>query len=458
MLQHIEKAVHEFLETKFSQTVYKLWFQDMKLTELTEEKAVFTIPNRNKQSIIESKHSQTLRDALFSACGFSVAVEIVSDEPEGISLEEAIRRQNSQKRVEEMLWNAGEPKEDSPLLPKAETKGIISEYTFDNFIVGETNKFAHAACVAVAKSLNAYNPLFIHGPSGLGKTHLMYAVMNFVKKRDPSAYVIYKKGEEFTNELIEAIQSGSMVAFREKYRTADLLLIDDIQFIAGKESTQEEFFHTFNALYESEKQIILTSDRPPKDIKTLEDRLCTRFEWGLLADIQPPSVELRQAIIQKKAESKGLPLSPQIIAFLAEKLQSNIRQLEGSIKKLSAISALTGTPVSMEMTKRAISDILSGEEPVSITVEKILQAVSKKYNVPVDQIKSKKRTQNIVFARHVSVYLIREITSLPFETIGEILGGRDHSTIHSSYTIIESRMEQKDFADQIGELRAPFKK
>ena len=323
-----------------------------------------------------------------------------------------------------------------------ESPTIVAEYTFDNFIVGDSNRFAHAACYAVAHSPTTYNPLFIHGPSGLGKTHLLYAVTNELKRSNPNIRLIYKKGEEFTNELIESIQKGTTAAFREKYRSADVLLIDDIQFIAGKESTQAEFFHTFNALYEAEKQIILTSDRPPRDIKTLEERLSSRFEWGLIADIQPPSLELRYAIIKRKAEEKGIPLSHDIISFLAENLQTNIRQIEGSIKKIYAMSMLNGMPISLEMTKRAISDILSGTEPVSVTVDRILGVVSRKFGVTPEDLKGPVRSKNIAQARHIAIYLVRVITSLPLKTIGDIFGNRDHATIKASLEKVPSDMKQ----------------
>ena len=453
ILHEVQWAVGEVLKESYSQTVYDLWFKDLRLEVLTDNHAVFSINSAFKKNILQNRHADALAKALEAVNGFSVTVEITLREDEPITPDESLDEGNVvtpeivvQADAEVTAAALDEVEEPEDLGRAIESRSIISEYTFENFIVGASNKFAHAACLAVAQSPTTYNPLFIHGPSGLGKTHLLYAVTNELKKNNPNIRLIYKKGEEFTNELIESLQKGAMgtKAFREKYRTADVLLIDDIQFIAGKESTQEEFFHTFNALWEAEKQIILTSDRPPKDIKTLEDRLSSRFEWGLIADIQPPSLELRYAIIQKKAEEKGISFSPEIVTFLAENLQTNIRQIEGSIKKIAAVSRLTGTPVSLDMTKRAISDVLSGAEPVSVTVTKILSLVSKEYGISIEDIKGQKRNKAIANARHLSVYLIRSITSLPVTAIGDIFG-RDHATILASVNKIKNDMK-KDVA------------
>lgn len=320
------------------------------------------------------------------------------------------------------------------------SSNFSADYTFENFIVGSSNKFAHAACVAVAaRPATDYNPLFIYGQSGLGKTHLLNAITNELTRKKPDTKIIYIKGDNFTNQLIESIKDQSMDRFRLKYRSCDVLLIDDIQFIAGKNSTQEEFFHTFNALYEEHKQIILTSDRPPSDIKTLEYRLKTRFEWGLIADIQPPEFELRLAITKKKAEQAGVYIPNDVCEFLAENLRTNIRQVEGSIKKLRALSFLTGTAISMEMARGCVSELLGGAEPVSVTVDKVFTSVFKKYGIPREDILSPRRTKEIAFARHMTVYLIRNITEMSLPNIGKLMG-RDHSTILSSIDTIEKKL------------------
>ena len=315
------------------------------------------------------------------------------------------------------------------------------EYTFDNFIVGNSNKFAHAACWAVAdKPNNAdYNPLFIYGPSGLGKTHLLYAITNEIKKKNPNANIIYIKSEDFTNQLIESIKQGAMPLFKNKYRSCDALLIDDIQFIADKVSTQEEFFHTFNALFEDRKQIILTSDRPPREIKALEERLKTRFEWGLIADIQPPDLELRIAIFKKKAEQANVNIPDDVLLFLAENLRSNIRQIEGAIKKFRARSFIEGKNIDMEFAKGCISELLGGAEPTSVTIEKIFSAVFRKYNIKKEDIIGARRTKEVAAARHITIYLIRTITEMSLQNIGKIFN-RDHSTVLSSIEAAEKKL------------------
>ena len=321
------------------------------------------------------------------------------------------------------------------------------EYTFDNFIVGSSNKFAHAACWAVADRPSMdYNPLFIYGPSGLGKTHLLYAITNEIKKKKPDVRIIYIKGEDFTNQLIESLKQGAMPMFRNKYRSCDVLLIDDIQFIAGKTSTQEEFFHTFNALFEDRKQIILTSDRPPREIKTLEERLKTRFEWGLIADIQPPDLELRIAIFKKKAEQANVKVSDDVIEFLAENLRSNIRQIEGAIKKLRAHSFVSGKEITMDLAKECISELLGGAEPTSVTVEKIFSAIYKKYNIKKEDIIGSRRTKEIAAARHLAIYMIRTVTEMSLHNIGKILG-RDHSTVMSSIEKAEKMIRNDPMTD-----------
>ena len=417
---------------------FKIWFGGFALASLTEDRAVFSTPSNLRQKFLATKYKDMIKDALKAAIGFEVSeIEIISTE-ESDAFEDKSQYRVPERTEEEKIEADQREKEINKFLQKAdgEEGGVLSEYTFDNFIEGESNKFAKAACFAVANEPCVYNPLFIHGHSGLGKTHLLYAVTNEIKRRNPGAKIIYKTGEDFTNELISSITSGSTTKFRDRYRNADVLLIDDIQFIAGRESTQEEFFHTFNALHSAHKQIILTSDRPPKAIKTLEDRLRTRFEWGLIADIQPPSLELRTAIILKKAEFYELDLDPEIVEYLSQKLQDNVRQIEGAIKKIAAISILTGTPVTLDMCKRSIADFLSEEVPLSVTLDRIFDAVSKKYNVSVEEIKGKRRNDNIANARHVCIYLIRNMTEMSLSAIGELFS-RDHTTVISSIKKVE---------------------
>ncbi|MCL2054682.1 MAG: chromosomal replication initiator protein DnaA [Oscillospiraceae bacterium] len=320
--------------------------------------------------------------------------------------------------------------------------GAEYDYTFNTFIVGSSNEFAYAACTAVAKSAGGvYNPLFIHGPSGLGKTHLITAIKNEIKSNKPDTNIIYVTGETFSNELIEAIrQKKDTSQFHLKYRTADVLLVDDVHFIAGRESTQEEFFHTFNELHKTGRQIVLTSDRPPKDIKTLEDRIRTRFEWGLIADISTPDFETRVAIIKRKAELLELDISNEVAEYIANKLKENIRQLEGCVKKLKASKHLVGTPATMAQAQNSVKEILTDDKPTPITFERILNEVSAVYGVTADDIRSNKRSSKVSTARKISAFIIKEFTNMSYKAIGFEMGGRDHSTIIYYYENIEASM------------------
>ena len=415
-------------EKSLTKSVIDLWFGELKIVNFENNTIVFSTDSEFKYKIIKEKYLDTLKNGFLEMLGFSVDVDIrltgkqVDSERKSPSFSEAEKSSLEYKKTANEF-----------------AQNYNFEYTFDNFIVGSSNKFAHAACTAVAdRPAMDYNPLFIYGPSGLGKTHLMSAVVNEIKRKKPNIKVVYIKGDDFTNQLIESLSRQEMNKFRDRYRTCDILLIDDIQFIAGKNSTQEEFFHTFNSLYEEHKQIILSSDRPPKDIQTLEERLKTRFEWGLIADIQPPDLELRIAIIKKKAEQIAINIPDDVLTFLAENLRSNIRQIEGAIKKLSALSFLSGKGISMELAKSCLSELLGGAEPISVTVDKIFTSVFKKYDIKKEDIISSKRTKEIAFARHISIYLIRNITEMSLPNIGKIFN-RDHSTILSSCDLIEKK-------------------
>ena len=450
-------AMKEVLKAKnnLPQSSFDLWFGDFNLTSLDDRRAVFSTPTKLRKQILSTRYISLISEALTEIIGFSVEIEIFSldenlDFTSGAIIAPA---ENMEKHFEKESLEKSERKEKKieQILNTASTdkKSLLDEYTFENFIEGESNKFAKAVCYAVANDLSYCNPLFLYGHSGLGKTHLLYAIMNHMKKKDPQLKIIYKKSETFINELIDAISNHSTSEFKEKYRSADVLMIDDIQFIAGKESTQEEFFHTFSALYEAEKLIILTSDRPPKEINPLMDRLRTRFEWGLIADIQPPSFELRTAIIKKKSEDMGLSVPSVLIDYIAERLNNNIRQIEGILKKLYAIHSFTGLEITKESIDNVISIVDPGNIPSDAMVEKILLHVSKKYGVSVDDIKSKKKTDSIAGARHVSAYIIRRLTDLSLKEIGKVFG-RDHSTIISSINKIELNIRTiKNYENEI---------
>ena len=441
--------VRESFRPELSDIITDLWLGGLEVVDFQGSTVTMKAESEVKIRVVTSKYKADIERRFSEMLGFEVKLSLVCEgtpiiPPDEPSLMQRVVEKPAAEAVAETAEEETNTQEDtfqptsigSTLLP------FNFQYTFDNFIVGASNKFAHAACIAVAdRPAQAYNPLFIYGPSGLGKTHLLYAITNELKKKIANVRVIYIKGEDFTNQMIDSMSRQAMTEFRDKYRSCDVLLIDDIHFIAGKTSTQEEFFNTFNALHEAGKQIIMTSDRPPREIKTLEDRLKTRFEWGLIADIQPPDLELRTAIIKKKAELFNVSIPEDVLAFLAENLRSNIRQIEGAIKKLGAKSFLTGRHVTMELARSCISELLGGAEPVTVTVDKIFAAVYKKYNIKREEIVSSKRTKEIANARHITVYIIRQITDMSLPNIGKIIE-RDHSTVISSLDTIEKRMAQ----------------
>jgi chromosomal replication initiator protein len=414
-------------------SVFYLWFNDMSLSSLTEDKAVFTTKTVLKKKVLSTKYIDMISDTLTEIIGFPVEVVIEAD----LESEEKKTKEEPEKEsafsTDSLEKSAEQEKKIENLLASTDTskRSMLDDYTFENFIEGSSNKFAKAACFAVAKEPCSYNPLFIYGHSGLGKTHLLYAIMNEMRQNNPELKIVYKKSETFINELIGAIGSNNTAAFKDKYRSADVLLIDDIQFIAGKESTQEEFFHTFSALYEAEKQIILTSDRPPIEIKPLTDRLRTRFEGGLLADVQPPSFELRTAIIRQKSDAMGLTISNDLVDYMAERLNNNIRQIEGILKRLYAISSLSGEEITKEKINQIISIVDPGNIPTDALIERVISVVTKKYGITPDDVKSRKRTDNVANARHICIYIIRQLTELSLGDIGKIFS-RDHSTAIAS--------------------------
>lgn len=428
-------------DNDYPDTIMRLWFEELKLTILTDDTAVFLSKSDFKRDIIYKRYINQITSALTEIIGFPVTVTIRSLESENQTAEKmsaAAKKESVKINPETDFYSTvGTTK----VLNRASVPAAFSEYTFDNFIVGNSNKFAHAAALAVATNpAMQYNPLFIYGPSGLGKTHLLYAITDRIKKNFPDYKVVYVKGEEFTNQMIDSISRNITSEFREKYRKSDVLLIDDIQFIAGREATQEEFFHTFNELYENNKQIILTSDRPPRDIKLLEERLRTRFESGLTADIEPPDIELRTAIIKLKSAAIGMAMPDDVMVYIAENLKNNVRQLEGAVKKISAQSMLSGKEITLDLAVRCISDKMVGSEPVNVTIDKILHTVSSHYNISIEDMKSKKRISSISSARHVAVYIIKKLTDRSLPAIGREFN-RDHTTIINSIDTVEKRLQ-----------------
>ncbi|MEY8312652.1 chromosomal replication initiator protein DnaA [Oscillospiraceae bacterium 42-9] len=405
-----------YCKSQITDVAYKTWFSRLKPVSLDFDQgtAVIEAPNDfHKQTLLRC-YSDLLQRALKNVFGENIGFQITVTEEKEI-----------------------QPGENAP-----QDDGY--ELTFETFVVGPSNRFAHAACQAVAsKPAILYNPLFIYGNSGLGKTHLLSAVSKEFKNNFPNRSVVYVKSEDFTNEVIDAIAKGTTQALRAKYRSADLLLVDDIQFIGGKVSTQEEFFHTFNTLYEAKKQIVLTSDRPPRDIATLEDRMKNRFEWGLTADVQTPEFETRVAIIRRKAESFDFDIPENVCEYIANKLKNNIRQLEGAVKKLRAFHLLEGRPVNIVTAQTAISDIINNSQPTPVTVDKIIEEVARTYQVTPEDIRSQKRNAAVSKARQVAMYVVREITSMPMVEIGQTFGGRDHSTVVYALHQMEDRLEKE---------------
>ena len=407
----ILKMALSYMEKTINPVSLSAWFDDAEVVSLAGDRLVLRASGQFKKEIIEGRFMEPLTDALTQLLGGPIHVSvIVGDEA---------------------------PSENTLV-----GLSFDDEYTFEHFIVGSSNKFAHAAAIAVANSpAENYNPLFIYGQSGLGKTHLLHAIGNVVHKNHPNFRIIYIKGEDFTNELVTALQEGDVPSFRSKYRMADLLLIDDIQFIAGKERTQEEFFHTFNALYESGKQIVLTSDRPPKEMNTLEERMKSRFNGGLLADIQPPDLETRLAIINAKAMKLGFELPRDIMYQIAESLQSNVRQLEGTIKKIKAKHELNGEPIDSGMVATVIEEVKSINPGLNPTPDMILKTVANFYSMPVDQILTNKRSKDTVRPRQMAMYLVRKLTNYSLPEIGKVFG-RDHTTVMHACNKIEDESKQ----------------
>lgn len=405
----IWKMVLELLQKDLTQVTMDAWFSDLTAVEFQNDRFVLHTPDSFKQEIIEARYLDNIKSALHEL--FSADIDVIITTGEFIN--------NNQKKE----------------------KNAEDEYTFKQFIVGSSNKFAHAAATAVANNPGrSYNPLFIYGQSGLGKTHLLYAIASAVRGTYPNDRIIYIKGEDFTNELINSIQTARVQEFRDKYRSSDVLLVDDVQFIAGKDSTQEEFFHTFNTLYESKKQIVLTSDRPPKEINLLEDRLKTRFEWGLIADIQPPDYETRIAIIRLKAESLGIELSSEINDYIATTITANVRQLEGTVKKIKALHELMGREIDKSLAEEAITDIFKENPGMKPTPEIILQEVSNFYTIPVEKLRGSGRSRDMVQPRQVAMYLVRKLTDYSLPEIGKVFS-RDHTTVLHSINKVEEYLK-----------------
>ncbi len=412
-VKDIWQKVLDMLATQLTPTAMDTWFSDCVPEELDDCRLILCTSSELKQDIIQKRFSDRIKAALYEL--FAADFEIVVVTEDELSEVVTAKTENS--------------------LPE------MAGYTFDHFIVGNSNRFAHAAAVAVSQNPGkTYNPLFIYGNSGLGKTHLLLAIGNAIHEREPKKRIVYIKGDEFTNQLVRAIKNGTTEEFHNKYRSVDLFLVDDIQFIAGKQQTQNEFFHTFNSIYEAGNQIVITSDRPPLDMPTLDDRLRTRFEWGLMADIEPPDLETRMAITRNKAAQLGLVLSDDAVVFIADNITSNIRRLEGVIKKLTAYKEILNEVITIESVKKAIVDVLK-EGIFTPTPDIIIRETARYFGISEEEIRGQSRSKNTAMARQVSMYLIRTLTDRTLDSIGEQYEGRNHATVLSSIRKVENLLQ-----------------
>lgn len=482
-IKELWQKVCQKLTEQVNEVFYNVWIVPLVPYDLVGGNEMIIIaPSQLHRTVLMDQHMNSkIENAIYNTVGFQVSLKILVNgedvhlptptagsvsgaAPQESTWQDEVRRleqaaaKSAPQPAEQATAAAPSPEaKKQPEQPTGQMHSSLDdsyyEYTFDTFIVGSSNRFAHAASVAVAENPGgSYNPLFIYGPSGMGKTHLLFAIQNAVQKKFPEKTVKYIKGDQFTNELIEAIGKGKQNEFHQKYRYMDVLMVDDVQFIGGKEQTQEEFFHTFNTLHQEHKQIILTSDRPPREIQTLESRLRSRFEMGLLADIQPPDYETRIAIIKRKAKQCNMEIGDEIAEFIAERLKSNIRQLEGVVKRINATYQLEKELPSLTMAQNAIRDVMNDVQPTPITIERIIEEVARTFEVTAKDIKSPKRAAQISQARQVAMYVVREVTNLSYEDIGKEFG-RDHSTAIYAVQQVERNMKNRsDFRNMVNDL------
>ncbi|MBB6445410.1 chromosomal replication initiator protein DnaA [Bacillus benzoevorans] len=415
------------IQTKVSKPSFDTWLKSTKAHSLQGNSLVVTAPNEFARDWLEERYSPLIAGVLYEITGEEFGVKFIIPQ--------------NQTEDGEQLQTPPKVKKDE-LHSEFPPNMLNKKNTFDTFVIGSGNRFAHAASLAVAEApAKAYNPLFIYGGVGLGKTHLMHAIGHYVLEHNPAAKVVYLSSEKFTNEFINSIRDNKAEEFRNKYRSVDVLLIDDIQFLAGKESTQEEFFHTFNTLHEESKQIVISSDRPPKEIPTLEDRLRSRFEWGLITDITPPDLETRIAILRKKAKADGLDIPNEAMLYIANQIDSNIRELEGALIRVVAYSSLINKDINADLAAEALKDIIPSSKPKIITVQEIQRVIGEHYNVKLEDFTAKKRTKTVAFPRQIAMYLSRELTDLSLPKIGEEFGGRDHTTVIHAHEKISNLLK-----------------
>ncbi|MBE9421152.1 chromosomal replication initiator protein DnaA [Staphylococcus epidermidis] len=441
--KEIWDKVLEIAQERISNTSYQTFIKDTQLYSLKNDEAIILVSLPFNASWLNQRYSEIMQAIIYDVIGYEVKPHFISEDElasyNNVNTQEVQEPQVQHSSIDDKTWGKEQ---------------FNMHNTFDTFVIGPGNRFPHAASLAVAEApAEAYNPLFIYGGVGLGKTHLMHAIGHHVLSNKPNAKVIYTSSEKFTNEFIKSIRDNETEAFREKYRKIDVLLIDDIQFIQNKEQTQEEFFHTFNELHQNNKQIVISSDRPPKEIAKLEDRLRSRFEWGLIVDITPPDYETRMAILQKKIEEENLDIPPEALNYIANQIQSNIRELEGALTRLLAYSKLQGKPITTELTAEALIDIIQSPKSKKITIQDIQKIVGQYYSVRIEDFSAKKRTKSIAYPRQIAMYLSRELTDFSLPKIGEEFGGRDHTTvIHAHEKIANDIKSDPTFKQEVENL------
>ena len=429
-LNNLWEKTLNIIKSELSEVSFNTWIKSCQPISMSNTSIKISVPNSFTQDILNKRYKDLVANSIKAVCSKLYDIEFVI-------LSDASDKENSKIKSD---------KPTRSIIVNDEMSSTLNpKYTFNSSVIGNSNRFAHAASLAVAEApAKAYNPLFIYGGVGLGKTHLMHAIGHYILESNPNAKVVYVSSEKFTNELINAIKDDKNEEFRSKYRNVDVLLIDDIQFIAGKERTQEEFFHTFNALHDANKQIILSSDRPPKEIPTLEDRLRSRFEWGLIADIQVPDFETRMAILKKKADVENLNVANDVMGYIASKIKSNIRELEGALIRIIAYSSLTNREVSVDLATEALKDIISKKQGKHVTIDAIQDIVASYYNLRIEDLKSQRRTRSVAYPRQIAMYLSRKLTDMSLPKIGEEFGGRDHTTVIHAYEKISENLKTDD--------------
>jgi chromosomal replication initiator protein len=443
-IQQLWDQALSIIETKLSKPSFETWLKSTKATAINDDTLFIAAPNEFSRDWLENRYLKLITDTIYELTGENMKIKLITSDPD-LGVDPA-----TPKRVHD---RRNQFQDDPP------GSMLNSKYIFDTFVIGTGNRFAHAASLAVAEApAKAYNPLFIYGGVGLGKTHLMHAIGHYVLEHDPEAKVVYLSSEKFTNEFINSIRDNKAVEFRNKYRNVDVLLIDDIQFLAGKEQTQEEFFHTFNALHDERKQIIISSDRPPKEIPTLEDRLRSRFEWGLITDIQPPDLETRIAILRKKAKADNLDIPNEVMVYIANQINTNIRELEGALIRVVAYSSMNNKDIDADLAAEALKDIIPSNKPKIIAIIDIQRTVGEYFGIKLEDFKAKKRNKSVAYPRQIAMYLSRELTDNSLPKIGEEFGGRDHTTvIHAYEKITKTLLNDPNLQVTIKELMDKIK-